>query len=67
MGVGAMPHGDSIGDPWLLGKGFDSRHPRVVLFCYADGSVHPVAKDIATRPLVALGGINNGVVTPDME
>ena len=67
ISIGAMPHGDSFGDPWLRGNGFDSRHPGVVLFCYADGSVHPVAKDIGTRSLVALGGINNGVVTPDME
>ena len=59
IGIGAMPHGDSIGDPWLGGHGFDSRHPGVVLFCYADGSVHPVAKDIDTATLVALGGINN--------
>ena len=49
------------------GNGFDSRHPGVVFFCYADGSVHPIAKDITIRPLVALGGINNGVVTPEME
>lgn len=67
MGVGALAHGDSIGgDPGLHDAnhhGFDSRHPGVVLFCYADGSVHPVDKDIGTATLVALGGINNqGVI-----
>jgi prepilin-type N-terminal cleavage/methylation domain-containing protein len=66
IGVGALPHGDSLGgDPWLRGHGFDSRHPGIVLFCYADGSVHPVDKDIDTATLVSLGGINNGELFPN--
>jgi hypothetical protein len=64
MGVGALPLGNSFGDPWLRGDGFDGRHPGVVLFCYADGSVHPVDKDIETATLVSLGGINNGGIIP---
>ncbi len=45
-------------------QGFDSRHPGIVLFCYADGSVHPVAKDIDSGTLVSMGGINNQGVMP---
>ena len=69
MAIGALPLMDSVGvgGPWLFGRLFNSQHPGIVLFSYLDGSVRPVAKDIHTQALVALGGINNGVVTPDME
>ena len=61
MGVGALPLMDSVGDgnPWVLGRLFNSQHAGIVLSSYLDGSVRPVAKDIHTRSLVALGGINN--------
>jgi prepilin-type N-terminal cleavage/methylation domain-containing protein len=73
IGVGALAHGDSVGgDPWRFGDdfhgvvydGFDSRHAGIVLFCYTDGSVHPVAKDIDTGTLVSLGGIDNDGMMP---
>lgn len=37
---------------------FDSEHPDVALFCYADGSVQPVNKDINVGTLIALSSIN---------
>lgn len=43
-------------DTWAT---FDSEHPDVVMFCYADGSVHAVNKDVNTNTLIALSGISD--------
>ena len=59
MGSGAMPTGWGLGEiaAWYQ---FSSQHPQTVTFCYADGSVHGVSKQIATDVLNSLGGISDG-------
>jgi prepilin-type processing-associated H-X9-DG protein len=64
MGCGALPVYFGLGDgTWYQ---FSSLHPGVVPFCYADGSVHLLAKETSLPVLYALGGINEGdpVTTP---
>jgi prepilin-type N-terminal cleavage/methylation domain-containing protein len=47
MGVGALPAGwgtpSGTSSAWYT---FSSKHPGAILFCFADGSVHPIRKDI---------------------
>jgi prepilin-type N-terminal cleavage/methylation domain-containing protein len=47
MGVGAMPTAwgtpSGASSAWYT---FSSHHPGAILFCFADGSVHPIRKDI---------------------
>lgn len=58
MGCGAMPVGWGLGDgQWYQ---FSSRHAGVVMFCMADGSVHPISKDINQDLLTSLSGITDG-------
>jgi prepilin-type N-terminal cleavage/methylation domain-containing protein len=60
MGVGAMPTAWGLGDTtWHQ---FCSQHPQTVTFCYADGSVHSISKEISTDVLNSLGGISDGDV-----
>jgi prepilin-type N-terminal cleavage/methylation domain-containing protein len=58
MGSGSLPLA------WGLGDGawdqFSSRHPDIVPFCFADGSIHYLAKDTSPDVLNALGGISDG-------
>jgi hypothetical protein len=51
IGAGALPTalGTPVGGPLPYGN-FSSRHPGVVLFCFANGSVHPVRKGITNNP-----------------
>jgi prepilin-type N-terminal cleavage/methylation domain-containing protein len=51
MGFGALT--SASGTPTGAASGwfsFTSHHPGAVLFCFADGSVHPIRKDITTNP-----------------
>jgi prepilin-type N-terminal cleavage/methylation domain-containing protein/prepilin-type processing-associated H-X9-DG protein len=53
---------------WGLSDGswyqFSSRHPGVVGFCFVDGSVHQLQKEISPDVLNALGGIADGDAIP---
>jgi hypothetical protein len=47
MGVGAVPTWGGLpkgGEVWLYPAHFNSKHPEVVQFCFADGSVHALRK-----------------------
>ena len=44
---------------------FDSEHPDVVQFCYADGSVRPLDKLIDPAVFISLSGISEGDVVED--
>ena len=58
MGCGALPLYWGLGDgTWYQ---FSSLHPGTVPFCFADGSVHQLSKEIAADVLYALGGISEG-------
>ena len=59
FGCGAMFAAQGFTDTW--GR-FNSGHPDVVQFCYADGSVRPLAKTMDTDTLVSLSGISEGDV-----
>jgi prepilin-type N-terminal cleavage/methylation domain-containing protein/prepilin-type processing-associated H-X9-DG protein len=61
MGCGVMITNPGLGDGdnWYQ---FSSRHAGTVTFCYADGSVHSLAKEISPTVLNALGGISDGDV-----
>jgi prepilin-type N-terminal cleavage/methylation domain-containing protein len=63
MGSGPMPTLWGLGDPeWFH---FSSVHPQTVTFCYADGSVDFVSKNVTAEVLDSLGGIRDGdTVTP---
>lgn len=59
-GCGAMGTAWGLdGDGWYQ---FSSRHPGIVQFCFADGSVHPVQTNIDFSIYKALSGIDDGVV-----
>ena len=49
-------------DKWW---GFGSRHPGVVLFCFADARVQPVPVNIDPGVLEALSGRNEGLIVPE--
>jgi prepilin-type N-terminal cleavage/methylation domain-containing protein/prepilin-type processing-associated H-X9-DG protein len=58
MGCGALPLYWGLGDgTWYQ---FSSLHPGTVPFCFADGSVHQLSKEISNEVLYALGGISEG-------
>jgi prepilin-type N-terminal cleavage/methylation domain-containing protein/prepilin-type processing-associated H-X9-DG protein len=59
IGCGVMITDPGLGDGehWYQ---FSSRHPGTVTFCYADGSVHSVSKEISSDVLSSLGGISDG-------
>jgi prepilin-type N-terminal cleavage/methylation domain-containing protein/prepilin-type processing-associated H-X9-DG protein len=58
MGCGALPLYWGLGDgTWYQ---FSSLHPGTVPFCFADGSVHQLSKEIPVDVLRALGGISEG-------
>ena len=46
---------------------FNSEHVGVILFCFADGSVRPISKDIDFDTLVSLGGMADGDEVKDEE
>ena len=60
MSAGSQPVGEgglrSDGD----GFGFSSARPGVVQFCFADGSLHPLSKEIDAQVLKVLSGIHDG-------
>ncbi len=58
MGCGAMPVGWGLGDG--LWYQFSSKHPGLVMFCMADGSVHALSKEISQDVLNSLSGIADG-------
>jgi prepilin-type N-terminal cleavage/methylation domain-containing protein len=65
FGCGAMFTAKGFSDTW--GR-FNSEHPDVVQFCYADGSVRPLNKVIDTQTLISLSGISDGdVVNPPQQ
>jgi prepilin-type N-terminal cleavage/methylation domain-containing protein/prepilin-type processing-associated H-X9-DG protein len=59
MGCGIMITFQGLGDGQYWYQ-FSSRHPGLVTFSYADGSVHSISKDIASTVLSSLGGISDG-------
>jgi prepilin-type N-terminal cleavage/methylation domain-containing protein len=62
FGCGAMFTAQGFDDTW--GR-FNSQHADVVQFCYADGSVRPLAKILDKETLISLSGISEGnVVNP---
>jgi prepilin-type processing-associated H-X9-DG protein len=71
-GVVEIPHTWMGGGPLHVAWGledhpleFDSRHPGVVQFCYADGSVRSIDKQVDTDVLIDLGGIRDGEAVRD--
>jgi prepilin-type N-terminal cleavage/methylation domain-containing protein/prepilin-type processing-associated H-X9-DG protein len=47
MGIGMMPAWGGLpsgSEPWVFGTHYSSKHPGVVQFCFADGSVRPLHK-----------------------
>ncbi len=59
MGCGIMITAQGLGDGQYWYQ-FSSRHPGLVNFSYADGSVHSISKEISTNVLYSLGGISDG-------
>ena len=64
-----IPHAWMGSGPLMVGRGlgghplhFDSQHPGVVQFCYADGSVRSIDKQVDTDVLIAVGGMSDGEV-----
>jgi prepilin-type N-terminal cleavage/methylation domain-containing protein/prepilin-type processing-associated H-X9-DG protein len=66
IGCGTMPTGWGLGSSdsshWAQ---FDSRHPGVVQFAMADGSVAPISRDIQFSTYLYLSGMNDGRVPED--
>lgn len=67
-----IPHAWMGGGPLMVGRGlgesslqFSSRHPGVVQFCYCDGSVRGIDKQIDTDVLIAVGGMTDGQIVQD--
>ncbi|MHC4176831.1 MAG: DUF1559 family PulG-like putative transporter [Planctomycetota bacterium] len=61
-----------MGTAWGLSQAnssdlFDSEHPDVVQFCYADGSVRRVDKLINPEVLISLSGISEGDVVDEQK
>lgn len=61
-----------MGTAWGLSQAnsagfFDSEHPDVVQFCYADGSVRSVDKLIDPKVFISLSGISEGDVVADQK
>jgi len=65
MGCGMMVTNWGLSDgTWYQ---FSSRHPGVVSFCFVDGSVHQLQKEISPDVLNALAGISDGdPIPPDV-
>ncbi|NLF68133.1 MAG: DUF1559 domain-containing protein [Candidatus Anammoximicrobium sp.] len=62
MGSGALPTAWGLSDAAYYR--FSSWHPGIVQFCYADGSVQPLATSITEGTMTLLGGISDGEVPP---
>ncbi|TWU29758.1 DUF1559 family PulG-like putative transporter [Bythopirellula polymerisocia] len=62
MGAGPLHVGQGLSDSHPLH--FGSRHPGIVQFCYVDGSVHGVSKQIDPDVLIAIGGMYDGEIAP---
>ena len=70
MGVGALPIAltGTLGflddyvfsTPWRSAQTFNSEHIGIIHFCFADGSVRPLEKDIDFDTLINLGGMADG-------
>jgi prepilin-type N-terminal cleavage/methylation domain-containing protein/prepilin-type processing-associated H-X9-DG protein len=65
MGCGGMDTEAGLTDgAWYA---FGSKHPGIVNFCYADGSVHQLQKEISPDVLNALGGMaDSDSIPPEM-
>jgi prepilin-type processing-associated H-X9-DG protein len=62
MGCGGMDTEAGLTDgKWYA---FGSKHPGIVNFCYADGSVHQLQKEISPDVLNALGGMADSDAIP---
>jgi prepilin-type N-terminal cleavage/methylation domain-containing protein len=62
MGCGGMDTQAGLTDgKWYA---FGSKHPGIVNFCYADGSVHQLQKEISPDVLNALGGMADSDAIP---
>ncbi len=62
MGSGGMDTQAGLTDgAWYA---FGSKHPGIVNFCYADGSVHQLQKEISPDVLNALGGMADSDAIP---
>jgi prepilin-type N-terminal cleavage/methylation domain-containing protein/prepilin-type processing-associated H-X9-DG protein len=59
MGCGVMITYAGLGDGDQALQ-FSSRHSGTVNFCYADGSIHAISKEISSNVLNSLGGISDG-------
>ncbi len=62
MGSGALPTAWGLDDAEYYR--FSSWHPGIVQFCFADGSVRPLATTIADGTMTRLGGISDGEMSP---
>ena len=78
MGIGALPifsvgtSGTFIDDivfttRWRSSHTFNSEHIGIIYFCFADGSVKPLEKDIDFDILVELGGMSDSVKGVSLE
>ncbi len=71
MGSGALWLKDGVLDGryhplhWIIPK-FNSDHPGLIHFCYADGSVRTISPGIDENTLYALGGIHDGGEMPEL-
>ena len=75
MAIGALPivltgsdrdwHAGPLTRP--NGRTFNSEHVGVILFCFADGSVRPISKNIDFDTLVSLGGMADGDEVKDED
>jgi prepilin-type N-terminal cleavage/methylation domain-containing protein len=62
MGSGALPTAWGLSDADYYR--FSSRHPGIVLFCYCDGSVRPLATTIEEGTMKYLGGMRDNETAP---
>ena len=59
------PFQTSDGTRWTVLQQFSSTHPAVVIFSYADGSVHNLSRTIDVATLASLSTASNGEVIDD--
>ncbi|MBN1588842.1 MAG: DUF1559 domain-containing protein [Pirellulales bacterium] len=67
MGGGALVSWYSMGDTSEVLMRFSSDHAEVVQFCFADGSVHPISKNINNATFHALSSCKFGEIIPPRD